>query len=876
MDGRTNISNDLFYKVRSRFSGLKLGTETGEITINPEEARFFDFDYKDNDQAMGHVTISLAEPNSMKVYFSSGITESMEGPQKTKWYSFLKELREFAKRRLMAFDTRDISKDNLDRRDFQFLTTISQPKAATDTILTPVGESVMNESQLYGTNKISYQKLMDTRLIIKHSKALTDDQQPGARSRNISALFVENQEGERFKYPFIHLAGARAMQRHVANSGLPYDDVGKSIISMSEQIAQLKSFSNYVVRNDLMNSDNNSIIERSVDALTSLREQINKLSKQGYYEQYKENFQQRDPVEIPQSVVEEFTDKFTVKSFKEEISSVFPLLYKIMKEKENVDYDDIVSMTTQESYNDEAEVDIVEDEFDQYEQWILDLGESSPIQSNEEQLTAIEGLNKMISQVFPVGVDGTNAIQSLKGIIEDPKLFKEIKDAARQNPQEDVRPMIKAWVESNAQEIAAQLDFGDMEQTSQEPEIATTDTGTDETGTDDAMASANAAVADATGQEEVVTQSDDNVSRGQSKKINVTELAEFISSFYDKNSGTFPKGPEGVCTMVGKKFGEQAETVARKFVERMAPQQSTEQNPELAELARIRELSGLQSSEMVTQEAADNYMWQEVGDEQDQRQLQRMVETIYKLYQHGGEVKASKEEIFARLDEIVREFVPQVGKMTNVAPVSQAFFDKFPLKKPEAEYDDDGEEIENEEYESLRDRIHDTIWSTVKIAAASEKGDTSMFGYKVHPSKEDVNPELKDIQRLSGISQQQAVEEDPASRYQANKGYSMPGGEVSPEAEAVLKMLAAKDDWQELGKYYDGKVSGSDHEEAAEYIRKLWDEISYDMGSAGEDPDNTGPEIVQALQSKFGTTEEIAPELEDIRRLSGITQGIMR
>jgi hypothetical protein len=233
----------------------------------------------------------------------------------------------------------------------------------------------------------------------------------------------------------------------------------------------------------------------------------------------------------------------------------------------------------------------------------------------------------------------------------------------------------------------------------------------------------------------------------------------------------------------------------------MAPQQSTEQNPELAELARIRELSGLQSSEMVTQEAADNYMWQEVGDEQDQRQLQRMVETIYKLYQHGGEVKASKEEIFARLDEIVREFVPQVGKMTNVAPVSQAFFDKFPLKKPEAEYDDDGEEIENEEYESLRDRIHDTIWSTVKIAAASEKGDTSMFGYKVHPSKEDVSPELKDIQRLSGISQQQAVEEDPASRYQANKGYSMPGGEVSPEAEAVLKMLAAKDDWQELGKY---------------------------------------------------------------------------
>jgi hypothetical protein len=75
--------------------------------------------------------------------------------------------------------------------------------------------------------------------------------------------------------------------------------------------------------------------------------------------------------------------------------------------------------------------------------------------------------------------------------------------------------------------------------------------------------------------------------------MNTKEIAEFVHSFYDRDSGTFPKGPEGVATMVGKKFGEQAEHVARKFVERMAPQQTTEQNPELAELARIKELSGM-------------------------------------------------------------------------------------------------------------------------------------------------------------------------------------------------------------------------------------------------------------------------------------------
>jgi hypothetical protein len=577
---------------------------------------------------VGHVTISLAEPNSMKVYFSSGITESMETDQKKKWYGFLKELREFAKRRLMAFDTRDIAKDNLDRRDFEFLTTVSKPVAAKDTLLKPVGESVMNESQLYGTKTVSYQKLMDTRLIIKHSHAVMDDTQPGARSRNISALFVENQDGERFKYPFIHLAGARAMQRHVANGGLPYDEVGKSIIGMSEQIAQLRSFNNYVVRNDLMNSDTNSIVERSSQALNSLREQVARLSKQSHYEQYKESFQAQQDVEVPEEVIEDFTNKFTVRNFKEDLKTVFPILYRLMQEDSIVEYDDIVAMTT-ENFNDEAEIDLEEeqDELANFENWIMGLGESSPIQSDEEQLMAIENLNKLVAQAFPAGVDGTNAIESLKGIIDDPKLYKEIKDASKQNPQEDVRPMVQAWLEQNAPEIAGQIDFGDMAAAGEMPATG------EMPAADMAAAAAAVPTADTSAStEQPVMASDDPDERnkkdndnlpfdpddepmgdkdefgntiknkakhlarkGMRQAMDVKELAEFINSFYDKESGTFPKGPEGVCTMVGKKFGEQAESVARKFVERMAPQQTTDNNPELDELARVKELSGLQS-----------------------------------------------------------------------------------------------------------------------------------------------------------------------------------------------------------------------------------------------------------------------------------------
>jgi hypothetical protein len=616
MDATNNIATDLFYKIRSRFSGLKLGDGTGAITINPEQARFFDFDYKDGEAAIGHVSISLAEDNSIKVYFSTGITESMDTEQKAGWYGFLKELRLFAKRRLMSFDTRDIAKDNLDRRDYEFLSQHNQPtQPQQNTITKPVGESIMSESTMYGSKNVSFQKLMDTRLIIKHSKSVMDDTTPGARTRNIGALFVENQDGERFKYPFIHLAGARAMQRHVANGGLPYDDLGKSIVGMSEEIAQLKSFENYVVRNDLMNSMNNNIVERSTQYLNGLREQIKALAKQGHYEAYRENFQAAAPVEIPQDVVEQFTDQFTVRNFKEDIKSVFPVLYRLMKESE-IGYNDIVEMTkTQEVQEDESVVDY-SDPFAKFETWAMSLGEESAIASNdqEEKSAAIKELQELVGQHFPAGVDGSNAIESLKGIIEDPQLFQAIKEQSKQDPDGCVRGLVKDWLEQNAPDVLENLDFGDFVE-EPEGEAPATDQGGDITAPEAPQEESDgpnksdvpAFMRKAKGgddwkvstkdvEDEKTKSPTSSAGLARRKKelgmegqnSSIQELAEFIHTFYDRESGTFPKGPEGVAIMVGKKFGEQAEMIARKMVERMAPQQ---QDPQMNELARIKELS---------------------------------------------------------------------------------------------------------------------------------------------------------------------------------------------------------------------------------------------------------------------------------------------
>jgi hypothetical protein len=128
--------------------------------------------------------------------------------------------------------------------------------------------------------------------------------------------------------------------------------------------------------------------------------------------------------------------------------------------------------------------------------------------------------------------------------------------------------MVQAWLEQKAPEVLDQIDFGDLAP-AEEP-------------------AAEVPAEEPAAAEEPVTQSDDNEEgRDSQGTMNVQELAEFITSFYDKESGTFPKGPEGVCTMVGKKFGEQAESVARKFVERMAPGQQVPENLDIGDGIRV-------------------------------------------------------------------------------------------------------------------------------------------------------------------------------------------------------------------------------------------------------------------------------------------------
>jgi hypothetical protein len=328
------IAQDLFDKVRSRFTNLQMGDESGAVTLDPKEARMFDFDFILEGNNLGRVSISINNIGSLKVFYSQGIVEGIDHVSAGLWYDFLKEMRGFAKRRLLRFDARDISKDFLDQNDFQFLAQNGSPQ-----------ENAMQESNYYGSSMSSYRKLENTKLILRHSKAV-DENVVGGRSRHVKAIFIENEAGERFKYPFIHLAGAKAMQRHVSNGGNPFDQAGQAITTMSEHIIKLGSFKRHVGNAQNLTTEAVGILDRASSKLSQLRSTMEAISKQKNYEAWRENLE-TTPLsqieELDETTLADFKSKFTVSSFKDDLAQYFPLLNSIMHETSVVDLEDVVS-----------------------------------------------------------------------------------------------------------------------------------------------------------------------------------------------------------------------------------------------------------------------------------------------------------------------------------------------------------------------------------------------------------------------------------------------------------------------------------------------------------------------------------------------------
>ena len=304
------VSEKLFKVLKGHgYSVQMFDSNEGMEISDPARARFF---YVKSPNIMVNV-----DQQNGEIKMHKG-PESVESIDKS-----IKSVKNLARDNLLDFDLREFGRE-------------IKPKNYTFRLNTNTMKDITTESytSLAGTTKTSSQNLEGAKLLIKHRKPVNEEV-PGSRSRNIKALYIENSDGERFKYPFIHLNGARAMTRHVQSGGNPYDEVGQSIVNISEQLSKIREVANIVRRSPNMLEQASSIYNSLLAKQEKLRETMKRLTTSTGYNEYVDNFTASTVSEVSQDSLDKMKEKFTVSNIDSRIQELLPMIHQIHEEEMN-------------------------------------------------------------------------------------------------------------------------------------------------------------------------------------------------------------------------------------------------------------------------------------------------------------------------------------------------------------------------------------------------------------------------------------------------------------------------------------------------------------------------------------------------------------
>ena len=419
-----STANDLFNLLVGRDYTVKTMTNQGKPEINPAEAEMFRFDFETKHNNYGTVIILLDDEGNFEVYFGDNIGKNMEPQDKDVWYDFLYQLKTFATRNLMSFGLKNLNKLKYSMQ----------------------GMAAINEGLFEGwngTKRTSYNdKPGTTRLKIVHSKEIGEGEQ---RFRNIEKLYVENTEGERFKLPFTTLVGGRAMARHVAEGGTPYDVFGQHITDMVREANILSRFVRTTKTITEDDAEQYEVVTAGRNRYQTVRSRLKSLSGKRGYNAYKESWTPAT-IEEDEAVVNALRGTFTRQTVSPQVEEALPFL----------------AHTIQETNTKEP----IMKEFDQFADWAENVTEGTwTIPDNEAK---VKELKELLAEPLPVGLNAANAQELLYDIIGDDDLFDRLAVLAKKDPTADARDVITDWIKEYSdshdglEDLAARV-FGDSD-----------------------------------------------------------------------------------------------------------------------------------------------------------------------------------------------------------------------------------------------------------------------------------------------------------------------------------------------------------------------------------------------------------------------------
>ena len=422
------IGDDLYDLLTTHNFDVEITDERGQ-TADPANGVVFKFDYQSTTgKNYGTVVLVAGEDNELMLFYGDNLGRGMEPEDKDEWFKFMKELKDFST-----------------RHNFHTFS----PKNINALKRTMAGMAAIKEGLFegyYGTRRVSYMgEATEARLVIRHNRMIGEDDK---RYRYVESLFIETADGERFKLPFVKLAGGRAMLEHVRQGGRPYDIRGQHITETVNEMAVLSRFRR-AQQGRMFEGNTRELVENANAYYDAMQLNLKQISSPRGYQHY---FESWSPAEIGQqeSLVEDLRNWFVEQTLDTRIEQALPTLAKIQ---------------SQGNAMKEAQI---------FENWANQIMEGTWALPDTPE--AQEKLNTLMSSELIVGPDAVNATELLYDVIGDDELFDILSDLAQRDPRANI------WDDSDVQARLAELGIQTPQSTAAEPADVAQDTAPGQQG----------------------------------------------------------------------------------------------------------------------------------------------------------------------------------------------------------------------------------------------------------------------------------------------------------------------------------------------------------------------------------------------------------
>ena len=227
------------------------------------------------------------------------------------------------------------------------------------------------------------------------------------------------------------------MARHVNEGGSIQDEIGECIFKMVREMGAMRHFVRSTKNRQFEDSETADMTHAAIQHYTQLKNTLRHLHSKKHYDAFANNYQADDYTEEDIDV-DALRERFVKKVYDDRFTEALPVVYNAYKRQ-------------QESIDQLGE---------ELSEWAEDVYEGTWAKPDNDD--KIRALQELLKSPQKAGIDGVDGIARVEQIIGDDDLNDAIFHLAQgQGPDQDIRPLVKVWLQDNMPGLLDQLNVGE-------------------------------------------------------------------------------------------------------------------------------------------------------------------------------------------------------------------------------------------------------------------------------------------------------------------------------------------------------------------------------------------------------------------------------